>query len=411
MRTTGLALAAMLATATALAADYDSFGGWTGLQFEARNRFYVTEQKGTWWLVSPKGYAFFSKGVCTIGYRGDMAPALGYAPYGRATEAKYGSREKWADAVVARLREWGFNTAGSWSDSAMETRMPYTSNLNIAARAGANWQKGTMPDFFSQTFRETARDLCRKQCQPRRNDPNLLGYFTDNELAWAADWRSKKSLLLRYLELPAGSAGRRAAEGVLAKSGHAVEQVDRRDEEEFLALAAKEYFRTCQEAIRAADPNHLVLGCRFAGYAPDPVLKAMVGHADILSFNNYSDRTPTQTLDRLHQLTGLPVMITEFSFKAKDSGLPNTKGAAKPVETQKDRADGFERYVKGLAALPYCVGFHWFEWCDEPKEGRFDGENSNYGLVRIDDQPWEELTERMRAVNPTLDALHAGKSR
>jgi hypothetical protein len=81
------------------------------------------------------------------------------------------------------------------------------------------------------------------------------------------------------------------------------------------------------------------------------------------------------------------------------------------VETQKDRADGFERYVKGLAALPYCVGFHWFEWCDEPKEGRFDGENSNYGLVRIDDQPWEELTERMRAVNPTLDALHAGKSR
>jgi agarase len=64
-----------------------------------------------------------------------------------------------------------------------------------------------------------------------------------------------------------------------------------------------------------------------------------------------------------------------------------------------------------LAGLPYCVGYHWFEYTDEPKEGRFDGENCNYGLVRINDEPWELLTERMKALNPTLDALHAGKSR
>lgn len=411
MRLAALGLAVII-TASAQAADYDSYGGWTGLRFEARNRFYVAERKGISWLVTPKGYAFFSKGVCTVRYRGDFAPALGYSPYGKTTEAKYGSSAKWAAAVAERLREWGFNTVGSWADSdMMAQQVPYTVNLNLGARAGANWEKGTMPDFFSQPFRETIREVCRKECQSRRNDPYVLGYFTDNELAWAADWRSKKSLLARYLEMPEKSAGRRAAQGFLAKRGREVEQIDRTDEEEFLLQAAGEYFRACAEAIRAADPNHLVLGCRLAGYAPDPVVRAMKGHVDVVSFNHYGDSPPSQTLLRLYKMTGAPVMITEFSFKAKDSGLPNTKGAGRALETQKDRADHFEHYVKALAALPYCLGFHWFEHCDEPKEGRFDGENSNYGLVRINDEPWEELTERMKAVNPTLEAIHAGKSR
>ena len=135
----------------------------------------------------------------------------------------------------------------------------------------------------------------------------------------------------------------------------------------------------------------------------------MKGRVDVVSFNNYDRQPPKMRLARIHEITSAPVMITEFSFKAEDSGLPNTKGAGRPVATQQDRADGFERYVTALAALPFCVGFHWFEYCDEPKEGRFDGENSNYGLVRINDEPWEILTERMTAVNVRIEALHARK--
>ena len=42
-----------------------------------------------------------------------------------------------------------------------------------------------------------------------------------------------------------------------------------------------------------------------------------------------------------------------------------------------------------LAKLPYVIGFHWFEWFDEPAEGRkLDGENSNYGLVTINGTPF-----------------------
>ena len=73
---------------------------------------------------------------------------------------------------------------------------------------------------------------------------------------------------------------------------------------------------------------------------------------------------------------------------------------------QQDRADGFTAYVEALASLPFCVGYHWFEYRDQPKEGRrLDGENSNYGLVKMDGTPWEVLTTRMKEVNARLEQL------
>ena len=102
-------------------------------------------------------------------------------------------------------------------------------------------------------------------------------------------------------------------------------------------------------------------------------------------------------------------MITEFSFKAMDSGLPNTKGAGQPVETQQNRANNFATYVEALMAIPFAVGYHWFEHADEPAEGRFDGENSNYGLVNIKDEPWEILVGRMMQVNGDIEQVHTKK--
>jgi hypothetical protein len=48
------------------------------------------------------------------------------------------------------------------------------------------------------------------------------------------------------------------------------------------------------------------------------------------------------------------------------------------------RGQGHKNYTTSLAPLKGVVGFHWFEWTDEPVEGRKgDGENSNYGLVDL----------------------------
>jgi len=179
----------------------------------------------------------------------------------------------------------------------------------------------------------------------------------------------------------------------------------------FVCRVAAQYFRVCHEAIRQHDPNHLIMGCRFAGYAPRPVIESMGDYVDVVSYNNYDVLPPEDRLCEIHEWTGKPVLLTEFSFKAQDSGLPNTHGAGEPVATQQDRADHYARYVKALVKLPYMVGFHWFKYADQPAEGRFDGENSNYGLVRLDDTAYTELTERMQAVNPTLDTMHTAANR
>jgi agarase len=142
-------------------------------------------------------------------------------------------------------------------------------------------------------------------------------------------------------------------------------------------------------------------------YPGDAVLRAVGEYFDVISFHSYNSIPPVAQLRQITQITGKPAMLTEFSFKAMDSGLPNSKGGGKPVATQADRADGFEAYANALADLPGVVGYHWFEYRDEPKEGRFDGEDCNYGVVKIDLTPWEVLTGRMTTVNSDIEARHA----
>jgi hypothetical protein len=413
--------------------DRDPYGGWNNpdLRFEATGFFQVAERNGVWWLVTPQGNAFLSKGVNGVNFHSYDAPTLGYSPYQRAVQNKYGSQDAWAKAVVNLLRGWGFNTLGSWSSaSTFDHNMPYTINLDLATRAGADW-KGAVGDFFASDFQEKMETTCRERCGPRAKDPWLLGYFTDNELRWGADWRGKESLLEEYLRFPEGAAGRKAALEFLKQKYNDIDSLNRawgtsvtrwedlsgreqtsggsirKDQAAWQEAVARRYFATCKNAIRKADPNHLILGCRFARYAPDPVLRGLRDSVDIVSLNDYVETAPVKTLQHIHDLTGRPIMLTEFSFKAMDSGLPNTQGAGQPVATQQDRADGFTRYVEGLIDLPFMVGFHWFEHADEPKEGRFDGENSNYGLVTIEDRPWEILVQSMTRVNAGLEARHA----
>lgn len=419
------------------------YGGWTRMKAPATGFFRTECIDGVWWFIDPDGHRFLSKGVNHVSFQGDHCPALGYSPYQRAVQAKYGSEAKWAEATTQRLRAWGFNTIGAWSSASLFRLMPYTLILNMGARAGANWLKGTFPDVFAPQFRQVLDDIAAKECAPRRADPLLVGYFTDNELRWGPDWRSPRHLLDDYLlTLPPDAPGKRALldffrkrylriEGFNKAWGlnlpdwdallrltelppaptEAVEQQRLADRLDFLRLIAREYFRACYDAIRRHDPNHLIWGVRFAGYAPRSVVEAMGDFVDVVSFNTYAFEPPVKTLHELHRLTGKPVMITEFSFKAMDSGLPNTKGAGQPVPTQKDRADRFERFVTGLMRLPYCVGYHWFQWNDQPAQGRFDGENSNFGLVKENDEPWELLTQRMAEVNPRLEAVHASATK
>lgn len=411
---------------------YDNYGGVLQIKGEATGFFHVEKINGVWWIIDPEGNVFLSKGVNAINFQGDYCPALGYSPYNRILLRKYGNPENWARATVTRLREYGFNTIGAWSSEELyNLGMPYTIILNIAAKAGAEWVSGKITDFFSEDFEKVANKIAEEICSPRKDDPYLLGYFTDNELRWSPDWRSSKHLFDEYLSLERNAPGKKVLVKYLEGKYGNIEELNKKwgtsfnsfedildaytlpasdlidpDRLGFLEVVSKRYFQVCHNAIRKYDPNHMILGCRFAFKPPDEVLKGCIGYIDVISINNYDWKPPINDLRAIYSLTGLPIMITEFSFKAMDSGLPNTRGAGSPLATQKDRADCFEKYVNKLLLEPYIVGYHWFQYADQPAQGRFDGENSNFGLVNIEDEPWTILVTRATVVNLKAEIIH-----
>jgi agarase len=309
------------------------------------------------------------------------------------------------------------------------------------------------PDVFDQNFDRHIRRRAKELCGPRRDEQQVLGWFVDNELRWCPDWRGAEELLGLFLGLPPASEGRKAALDWLKERHHdftifnaswqtpacswdgltALAHIDapyRRDPpyqrraadeeaanradprrarfagdcDDFAAHVAERYFALTSGAIKAADPHHLVLGARFAYLPPRGVVDAAGRHCDIVSFNCY-DLDPSVTIDS-YAAVGKPCLIGEFSFRAVDSGLPNTNGAGPLVATQAERAACFRHYVAAALRRRAVVGYHWFEHADQPAQGRFDGENSNFGTVTIEDDVYQELTQTMTAVNAEAEALH-----
>ena len=417
--------------------------------------FHTQLVNGRWLLVDPNGRSFFCTGLSCVSYQGYTIEGSRISPYTEAITKKYGSRDRWAQATAKNMMAWGFNTLGAWSDSDLAKEdvggkhLVYTTILDLGAgfvgqAGGLAWLQGIFPDVFDPNFVSYCREETRKRCRPLKNDPNLLGWFIDDELRWGPDGRSREELLVSFLNLPSHAPGREVAlrllrqryrdiarfnevwgtsfpswhEAELAAKFIAPSGTDRNaapspnaqsahptsnavafaaDCDAFLGLLATRYFQVTREAIKSADPNHLVLGCRFAIVPADPVIAAAGEYLDVVSFNCYQS-DPTNEL-KTYSKQKKPLLISEFGFRGRDSSCPNTKGAGPVVATQQDRATGFEAYVRAALSYPNLVGYQWFELTDEPKEGRFDGENSNNGVVDINDHPYAALVDKMTEIN------------
>jgi agarase len=438
---------------------------WGGIAddcFRGSGFFRVGEHDGVFWLIDPDGGRFLSKGVNTVRFDQDQIGNTNRVPYANACRKKYGSLYNWRAAAANRLASWQFNTLGCWSDElvagAGSTPLATAPTAALGASFRLHRRDEIFPDVFDPAFVGHIRESAKNHCTKGRNETRLLGTFIDNELYWSPDWRGADELLTLFLNLPAHRPGRVAAIGRLEEryrefsQFNAVWRTRARSWEEFgtigpveapffrmapgglndaieakanlanparaaffadcdafVAVVAEAYFELCVAAIRAADPNHLVIGSRF-GYQPHPNVIAAAGrYADVISFNCY-DLDAGAVIDA-YAACGKPCLISEFSFRGDDAGLPNTHGAGPRMESQTGRAQCFERYVSAALRKPAVVGYHWFEHADQPAEGRFDGENSNYGTVTIEDEVYAELTQTMTRVNEAAEQLHAEAAR
>lgn len=469
---------AVQTTAGAAPVAADAYGGQAGPALERTGWFHVQKQDGRWWLVTPEGHAFFSLGVNAVTADGGRSYVErrefmfdGLPPDRGGWAAFFGTGDSrrpgqlasegiaynhglwfdfyqanlhrvdgmhwlaaWRERTLDRLQAWGFNTLGNWSDAALGAahRLPYTRSINIAgdyASVASGYDYwGRMPDPFDPRFAAATEAAVAKASAGVADDPWLLGYFADNELAWAgAGPQGRWGLALGTLAGDAHSPAKRAfiamlrqqyatpaalgdAWGVQLRSWDALQVAGyaapapneahpaiARDYARWLRRYADAYFGTVAAAIRRHDPHHLFLGGRFAVYTPEAV-DACARHCDVVSFNAYADLPQHHVDMALVRALDRPVLLSEFHFGSHDRG-PFGAGVV-PVVDEAARGAAYARYLAAAAANPHVVGAHWFEYVDQPVTGRLlDGENSHIGLVGITDVPFAGFVRAVREAN------------
>jgi hypothetical protein len=417
--------------------------------------FRTAEVDGRWWLVDPEGKPFFAVGTDHVNYHAHFCEKLGYAPYSRNVQAKFGSAEAWAMSAIERLKAWGFNELPvGHSPSLRHHGLPHMLFGSLGASfARREWicepdSWTGFPDVFSPHWESHCRITARETIRDSRGDPWCIGTFIDNELEW---YGKKGQLVDEVFQRGPQQPAKQALWKWLLKEYGTVTEVNNSlathyaDEADFLAstnvpkpsatlthvrdgflaLIAERYFGVAARALREADPDHLVLGCRFAGRVPVPVLAAAGKYNDIFTFNTYPrvdfenvwspdgtggvvERVPRE-LSEYFAVARKPILITEWSFPALDSGLPCQHGAGMRVDTQEQKASCYRIFVNAMADLPFLIGYDYFMWVDEPASGISTSfpEDSNYGLVNEKDEIYEVLVKAATEVNRAAASRHA----
>ncbi|HEY8517459.1 MAG TPA: hypothetical protein VIS07_18255 [Candidatus Binatia bacterium] len=201
----------------------------------------------------------------------------------------------------------------------------------------------------------------------------------------------------------------------------------RQDRMAFEARVAGRYGEVVSAALHEGTPGVLNLGVRlFSIYTHPDLVRALAPHVDVMSLNDYDYGTVERPILRtisgcdefgylfatdaftdlatLHELSGKPLMVGEWFYRVRRTDIT---GPALPplfpeVETHEEQAVAYRAYAQRMIDLPFVVGHHWFQWQDQPREGRRDGEAQWIGVVDIEDDLREHLAQAMREVNATL---------
>ncbi len=162
--------------------------------------------------------------------------------------------------------------------------------------------------------------------------------------------------------------------------------------------------------IRKEDPDHLIFTTRFnrgGGYLP--YLGFYKGFDGIgvniypKNFVNGLSAGEIAILKLVHEKTGKPILIGEWSVPSEDSGFYDNSNSpdfswACLVKTQQERASQAAQVLRDFYNLPFVVGAHWFTWRDIDKKKR----RANRGLMTAQRQPWKELWKSLNDVHQEL---------
>ena len=434
MRRVAAALFRTALLSPAVLTTYPSDPAWACADFAKApsSHWSLITKAGVSWLGTPCGERFFSLGVNVLDG--------GYAEREEAGKVWYSWKAfaptlaDWAAEARHRLFTWGFNSAGGWALTPETLKLPTIINLELGRLARFHWF-----DPFDPETEKRMDELARELVGPYRGSPYRIGYFSDNEVGWWAG-----ALFVFYSAKPASSftkqrwvetlhrhyagdwsgfaadflppAGIASWEALLATTertrmrpgGAGINAV-----REWAGIVAEHYYTLAERAIRAADPDALYFGDRLPIYYDPAAVRAMAPHVDAIAANYNVDSADgwiaDYFFDGLRKLSGgKPVLISEWFFAARENRTGNrNNGHLMTVATQNERGIGAAAATLNFAAIPEIVGAHWFQYYDHPRGGRRDGEDYDFGLVDINDQPYQRLTSDLAIANRRVRQVHS----
>ncbi|HMS55403.1 MAG TPA: beta-galactosidase [Fimbriimonadaceae bacterium] len=429
----------------------------------ATGRFRTKKIGDKWWFIDPLGKNFLAFGMDAVNlgtstitqdrrhmfrwlptssdplydlyetYNGKQAFRMAEANRRR----KFGS--EYVDLSLARgrqrLRSWGFNVIGNWSDKRLWSAptMPYVIGLTVGPTATGvvapsftvDPSRKAIYDVFDSKFAQMLSQQAALVPATSLGDPWVFGWYVGNEPTFLGDGAAEEGgryeLAYKVLERSASSweckrvfvADLRARYGTiqalntawgtslaswtaleagvaLSRPSNAARKVDFQT---YIRKFADTYFQKCRDAVRAKDPTAMYLGTRLFRFSPETIA-ANAAFADVISMSWYRDTVDPNWAATYGSLNK-PFLISEFHFGATDRGMFH--GGLNKRSSQQDRANAFRTYIDSVVNHPLVAGVFYFAYQDSPLTGRKeDGENYGTGFVSNVDYPYPEMVAKAR---------------
>ncbi|MFI5358260.1 MAG: hypothetical protein ACHQ4G_13085 [Opitutales bacterium] len=359
---------------------------------------------GSWWLLDPEGRPFFLRMVNEV----------------------HGAEDS-PHEPAARLRAWGFNALGAGADATLrEEGLPWVGTVDFCAAGALIHTAGArLPDVFDPEWPKAAAIRAGEVCLPCCERSELIGWITDDHPGWAQPGPAARPALLQIcLSLePSFAAYHAAWEFALALHGGRLEALAKawaqpaiknkeivreltrtekgiatrgylRDDARWSQEFARRYFALTAAAIRAQDPHHLVLGCRF-GPRPSAAVLAQCVYPAV--------DVPWIDLDEVVLVPPGPILAGDFTWvDARFFGAPGAQRARGLTSVERMLRRG-RTVLERAARHPAVVGYAWSRW----KDGAGEQPPFAGGLVHGNDAEAREHTELLTDLNARLPALRS----
>jgi hypothetical protein len=320
----------------------------------------------TWTLAERNGRA------CLLTPAGKPFMILGLSHAGGAWQSDDGKltpedRAKRLATLKQDLRDLRFNAVGYVPELVSE--FAYIHNADrLLGSPGTVMGKGQTvsknqhlyQDVFDPAFKARLKKQIQDICAKTAGDANCIGYWWTDIPVWRLD-RQKQMFGKSYVDfirdLPESAPGRIRYEQYKKQNGGG-------DAAGFLVLIARELYTATAESYRQFAPGRLLFGERYNTIpgAPLEIIAECGKVVDVVSFQPYEKTLSGEMLDKIHALTGKPIMLSDWNLSFPVGSYTNTMWPQFPNEAE--AAKGYEAYLASAFAKPYILGYYKCQYRD-----------------------------------------------